>query len=116
MSYLDRVKILKTKNFMTPILTYIEFIIKIKGICKMMIDENVYLRTPINKKLHSLLKNIWNNDEFIFGIMNHCETDEQQQKMIEVIESGVNNKNEICLWAISICSGQDINKLKAKWL
>ena len=63
-----------------------------------------------------LLKNIWDNEEFIFGIMEHCETDEQQQKMIEVIESGVTNKNEITLWAISLCSGKDINQLKAKWL
>lgn len=81
-----------------------------------MINESLYLVNDINRKLYSLLKNIWDNDEFVFGIMDHCETDDQQQKMIDVIESGVNNKSEITLWAISLCSGQDINKLKAKWL
>ena len=82
----------------------------------MTINESMYLVNDINKKLYSLLKNICDYEEFILGIMEHCETDEQQQKMIEVIENGVTNRNEICLWAISLCSGQDINKLKAKWL
>lgn len=82
----------------------------------MKIDESVYLVNDTNKKLYSLLKNIWDNDEFVLGIMDHCETDENQQKMIDVIESGVINKSEITLWAISLCSGQDINQLKAKWL
>ena len=80
----------------------------------MIIDESVYLTTPINKKLYSLLKNIWDNEEFILGVMTFCFLEEHQKKIINVIESGVNNKNEITLWAISI--GKDINKLKAKWL
>ena len=48
--------------------------------------------------------------------MEYCETDELQQKMIDVIESGVNDRNEICLWAISLYRGKDINQLKAKYL
>lgn len=81
-----------------------------------MINESLYLVNDINRKLHSLLKNIWDYDDFIFGIMDYCETDELQQKMINVIESGVNNRNEICLWAISLYRGKDINQLKAKYL
>ena len=82
----------------------------------MKIDESVYLVNDTNKKLYSLLKNICDYDEYIFGIMEYCETDELQQKMINVIESGVNDRNEICLWAISLYRGKDINELKAKWL
>lgn len=82
----------------------------------MAINESLYLVNSINQKLYSLLKNICDYDEFIFGIMDYCETDELQQKMINVIESGVNNKNEICLWAICLYRGKDINQLKAKWL
>ena len=81
-----------------------------------MINESLYLVNDINRKLHSLLKNIWDYDDFIFGIMDYCETDELQQKMINVIESGVNNRNEICLWASSLYRGKDINQLKAKYL
>ena len=81
-----------------------------------MIDKKHYLKTPVNKKLYSLLKNICDYDEYILGIMDFCGTDENQQKMIDVIRSGVNNRNEICLWAISISRNKDINKLKAKWL
>ncbi|MEE3349528.1 MAG: hypothetical protein VZR09_05755 [Candidatus Gastranaerophilaceae bacterium] len=82
----------------------------------MKIDESVYLVNDVNRKLYSLLKNILDDQEFIFGTMDYCETDEMQQKMIEVIESGVNNSSEICLWAISLYRGKDINQLKAKWL
>ena len=82
----------------------------------MKIDESVYLVNDINRKLYSLLKNICDYDEYIFGIMAFCETEENQQKMIDVIESGVNDRNEICLWAISLYRGKDINQLKAKWL
>ena len=81
-----------------------------------MIDENVYLRTPTNKKLYSMLREILDYDDFVYGIMDFCETDENQQKMIEVIEGGVNNSSEISLWALSFYSGEDINELKAKWL
>ena len=82
----------------------------------MEINKDVYLRTPTNLKLYNLLKNICDYDEYIFGIMDYCETDEHQQKMIEVISGGVNNISEISLWAVSLYSGKDINKLKEKWL
>jgi len=82
----------------------------------MTINKDVYLKTDTNKKLYSLLKNIWDNEEFILGIMTFCFSEEQQQKMIDVINSGVDNKNEITLWAISISRNKDINELKAKWL
>lgn len=82
----------------------------------MIINEDVYLKTPINQKLYSMLKNICDYDEYIFGIMTFCFKEEHQQKMIEVIESGVNNISEISLWALSIGKNKDINKLKAKWL
>ena len=82
----------------------------------MDINKDVYLKTPINKKLYSLLRDILDYDDFVYGVMDFCETDENQQKMIEVIESGVNNSSEICLWAMSFHRGLDINKLKEKWL
>lgn len=62
------------------------------------------------------MKNIWDNEEFILGVMTFCFSEEHQQKMIDVINSGVDNKNEITLWAISIGKNKDIDKLKAKWL
>ena len=82
----------------------------------MKIDKNVYLKTQTNKKLYSLLKNICDYDEYIFRIMTFCFSEEHQLKMIDVIESGVDNRNEICLWALSISENKDINQLKAKWL
>lgn len=82
----------------------------------MIIDENVYLKTQLNKKLYSMLKNIWDNEEFILGVMTFCFSKAHQQKMIDVINSGIDNKNEITLWAISIGKNKDINQLQAKWL
>ena len=82
----------------------------------MKINEDAYLKTPTNKKLYLMLKNICDYDEYIFGIMTFCSSEEHQQKMIEVLESGVNNRSEICLWALSISRNKDINELKAKWL
>lgn len=81
-----------------------------------MINKDVYLKTPTNKKLYSILKSIWDNEEFILGVMTFCFSEEHQQKMINVIKSGVTNRNEIILWAISIGKNKDINNLKAKWL
>ena len=63
-----------------------------------------------------MLKEICDYNEYIIGIMTFCFSEEHQQKLIKVIESGVNDRNEICLWAISIGKNKDINKLKAKWL
>ena len=82
----------------------------------MQFNESLYLISPINKKLYSMLRKIVDYDDFVYGIMDFCETDENQQKMIKVIESGVNDCSEISLWALSIADGHDINKLKAKWL
>lgn len=81
-----------------------------------MINKDVYLKTETNYKLYSILKDIWDNEEFILGVMTFCFEEEHQLKMIEVIESGVNNKSEILLWAISIGKNKDINKLKEKFL
>ena len=82
----------------------------------MQFNEDSYLISPTNKKLYSLLREILDYDDFVYGIMDFCETDENQQKMIEVIESGVDNCSEISLWALSISKNKDINELKAKWL
>ncbi len=82
----------------------------------MKFNEQLYLVSHTNKKLYSMLREILDYDDFVYGIMDFCETDENQQKMIEIIESGVNDCSEISLWALSIAYGENINELKAKWL
>lgn len=62
--------------------------------------------TPIGKKLVKLLTNIWNDKEFILGCLVDLKTDEQKQKLIDLIEiDGIDDSDTIILATLDIRDG-----------
>lgn len=43
--------------------------------------------TETEKQLVELLSEIWNNNEFIIGVLNSLENDDERKEVIEFIES-----------------------------
>ncbi len=63
--------------------------------------------TPIGKKLVKLLTNIWNDKEFILGCLVDLKTDEQKQKLIDLIEiDGIDDSDTITLASLDIADGE----------
>lgn len=63
--------------------------------------------TPNGKKLVKLLTNIWNDKEFILGCLVDLKTDEQKQKLIDLIEiDGIDDSDTITLASLDIADGE----------
>ncbi len=73
------------------------------------------LTSEISKELYNKLINIWDDNNFILGVMSRTETDEQKQKMIEIINSGLTDTDEILLNAMAIEENLDILTIKEKY-
>ena len=43
--------------------------------------------TPIEKQLVSMLKEIWNDRDFVIGIITDLETDDERQMVIDYIKN-----------------------------
>lgn len=43
--------------------------------------------TPIEKQLISMLKDIWNDKDFVIGIITDLETDDERQLVIDYIKN-----------------------------
>ena len=62
--------------------------------------------TDTGKKLYDLLKNIWDDEEFIYGVLVDLRGDENKQKMIDAIEKdGLNDISTINLLSLDIRDG-----------
>ena len=67
-----------------------------------------YLTTEKSKKLNELLKNIYDDDNFLLGIASMLETDEQRDILIEEIENGLDDWSVITLMASDIADGLEV--------
>ena len=64
------------------------------------------VKTQIGEKLFDLLKNIWDDEHFIIGVMGGLKTDEQKQKMIDILEDGEDDTDQIILLGLDIRNGE----------
>ena len=74
----------------------------------MDIDEAIKKHTPTEKatELKKLLLDIWDNQNFILGILVSLKTDEHRQKMIDLIEKeGITDSDTIILASLCIKDG-----------
>ena len=62
-------------------------------------DIEPYTSTETSKKLYKLLKNLRNDNNFLFGVLSQLETDEQRTILIEELENGLNDCGVIILMA-----------------
>lgn len=53
-----------------------------------IIDRNKF-KTEKGKQLYDMLKVIWNNDEWIAGVISNVKGDKKKQKLINALESNL---------------------------
>ena len=67
------------------------------------------VKTQIGEELFDLLKNIWNDEHFIIGVLAGLKTDEQKQKLINLIEKeNETDSDVIILAALDIAEGIEV--------
>lgn len=72
----------------------------------MTLREKLTQKSETSKKLSSLLADIWNDDDFVIGILGTLKTDEQKQKMIDILEDGETDIAQINLISLDIIDGE----------
>lgn len=66
---------------------------------------NVSVLTKTEKRLMDALRNIWDDKEFVIGVLTDLETDEERQIVMDHIESNDNvTSEEITLLSLFIDS------------
>ena len=75
---------------------------------KCSIDRTKF-KTETGRKLFDLLKNIWDDEDFIVGTLSEVKGDEKRQKLIDFIEEeNVTDSEIIVLAAGDIADGIEI--------
>lgn len=66
--------------------------------------------TETEKHLLNLLRDVWDSNEFIIGVLNALKDDDERQEVIEFIESNENaTTEEIDLLALDINQAREDN-------
>ncbi len=72
--------------------------------------ENI--KTETGRKLYDLLKDILDDHAFLYGILYDLKTEDKMLKMIELLENGLTDTNEITLHATAMQHDVDIDTIK----
>ena len=72
----------------------------------MTLREQLTQKTQISKNLAQMLTNLWDDDDFIIGVLGVLKSDEQKQKMIDIIEDGEDDTDQITLLTLDIADGE----------
>lgn len=72
----------------------------------MILNKNKFVKTSLDEKLFQMLKNIWNDEHFIYGNILTLKTPEHKQKMIDILEEGETDRSLITLIAMDIRNGE----------
>jgi len=64
------------------------------------------VKTHAGEKLFNMLQNIWNDEHFIVGVLGGLRTDEQKQKLIDILKDGETDTDQIILIALDIRNGE----------
>lgn len=71
-----------------------------------LINKERIIKTPTGDTLLKILLSIWDNEHFIIGVFAILKTDEQKQKLIDLIEKdGINDSDTIILASLDIAEG-----------
>lgn len=72
----------------------------------MTLREQLTQKTQISKTLAQMLTNLWDDDDFIIGVLGVLKSDEQKQKMIDILEDGEDDTDQITLLTLDIADGE----------
>ena len=67
-----------------------------------------YLKTETDKKLYNLLKEIWDDNNFLEGISTLLTNDKQKQILIDEIQNGLKDIKIIMDMASDIADGLEV--------
>lgn len=62
--------------------------------------------TPLAKQLYDKLMPLLEGEDHVLCLMAHLDTDNEVQKMIDIIDAGETNSNYLKLASIDICDGR----------
>lgn len=63
------------------------------------------INSPTAQKMHDALKAVWDNKEFICGNLQSLKTDEQKQKLLDILDEWELDSSEINLAVLDIADG-----------
>lgn len=67
--------------------------------------------TEVEKELVKKLRDIWDDKEFVIGVLSHLKDDEERGEIIELIDSNDNAKSEdVVLLSLDIDRSRDTQK------
>lgn len=86
----------------------------------MSIDIQEFIKkntsTPIAKKFYNMLKEIWDEENFLISMLLDLKTDEKKQKMIDLLEeTGLTDTDEIILHCKAIRDNTDVATIKKRY-
>lgn len=70
------------------------------------------VKTEKAEELYKKLKEIWDNEHFTIGILSHLDNEDKKQKMIDILDSGLTDTDEIILVAMAIDQETDVATIK----
>ena len=74
------------------------------------------LNTPIAKKYYNMLKEILDEEHFLLSMLLDLKTDEQKQKMIDILEeTGLTDTDEIIVHCMAIEEDTDVSTIKERY-
>ena len=85
----------------------------------MSIDIQEFIKkntsTPIAKKFYNMLKEIWDEENFLISMLLDLKTDEKKQKMIDLLEeTGLTDTDEIIVHCMAIRDNTDVATIKER--
>ena len=86
----------------------------------MSIDIQEFIKkntsTPIAKKFYNMLKEIWDEENFLISMLLDLKTDEKKQKMMDLLEeTGLTDTDEIILHCMAIRDNTDVATIKERY-
>lgn len=70
-----------------------------------MVDRNKF-ETKTGRDLFDILYKISNNDAFLYFVFSNLIGDKNKQKMIDVINSGITDEDQIVFYSMDIANGK----------
>ena len=87
---------------------------------RMSVDIQEFIKkntsTPIAKKFYNMLKEIWDEENFLISMLLDLKTDEKKQKMIDLLEeTGLTDTDEIIVHCMAIRDNTDVATIKERY-
>ena len=64
------------------------------------------IKTELAEFLYKkMMEEVWNDEDYVLGVMAYLRTDEHRQKMIDILDTGIRDTDDIILYSLDIFDG-----------